>query len=923
MLTCPNCLKRYKSLSRHLYSSSCIAIKSKQLPHKRVYMSKHNRYLKDMSGTSICDLYLDQDNVNILSKNDYEYTNSIIEEKHINYNIVGMMNDIYNSNKYSTDTDKLIEQYQRLNRNKSLTLDPNLHVWIELLQILQEINAPLNAFNKIMKWAVKSKSNGYQFNNSYPSRKSLLKQLKDLTCGEKLQPIPKKVSLSGSESTVVTTFDFEQMCFSLLTDNSIMRDENFTFAHDDPRTFERLNEERTNCIEDGLVYQNTAKEICKQEKDFCLGIKLFIDATHTDVHSNWVLDPVMFTFTFLKNHVTRQHNAWRPIGFINNQGKMSTAESQQIKPRTKLQDFHTQLQIIFESVRECQQKGGFNWNLKHKNVVYPTRMFPVIILIVGDAQGNHKLCGMYNSFYGTSRVNHSCDCPWNQTDDENIICNFVPHQYIKALSEKNRDDELNALSQHNIINAFDQIVIGNHPAGLNAIMPAEILHQMFLGVVEYTLSGFVNLYSKKGLSRLDKYGRSVYPISIHNSDRNIPNLSCQYGFTSLTRQKGSDRVGLCLTILLCLSSDVASIIAFECNKYPNDRIRNMYRSLFEDLLLYMEWLSKTQYDRNTLDAYNIKIKSLMTKMKLLVRRENNKGLKVGKFHEMLHVIRDIKLFGPPCGFDGRPGESSHKDTKKCAVKTQRRKDIFEYQTGYRIYENLLVSTSASLLLSRDKNSISNVEKTIHDESLNITSTSHYCIYKNETGQIIQTLLKPTHANKTSMNFHQLTSDYIYRHLSESNITGFIQCRTFLKLDDNFLIRSTPSYNKVVNSVWYDWVWINWEYENGSMMVVPGQIYSIVDLRSIDINKTRLKKGFYICIKSISKVPTPKWKNSRIIHSGSFETDSKGNQIFRLVHVENIVKSCYAIPDFDSLDYDANNVSKWLFVTSKDQWSNLF
>ena len=33
-------------------------------------------------------------------------------------------------------------------------------------------------------------------------------------------------------------------------------------------------------------------------------------------------------------------------------------------------------------------------------------MFPVIILMVGDAQGNHKLCGMYDSFYGTSRVNH-------------------------------------------------------------------------------------------------------------------------------------------------------------------------------------------------------------------------------------------------------------------------------------------------------------------------------------------------------------------------------------------------------------------------------------------------------------------------------------------------------------------------------------
>ena len=59
MSTCLNCLKRYKSLSWHLYSSSCIAIKSKHVPHKRVHISKQTRYLKDVSGTSICNLYLD------------------------------------------------------------------------------------------------------------------------------------------------------------------------------------------------------------------------------------------------------------------------------------------------------------------------------------------------------------------------------------------------------------------------------------------------------------------------------------------------------------------------------------------------------------------------------------------------------------------------------------------------------------------------------------------------------------------------------------------------------------------------------------------------------------------------------------------------------------------------------------------------
>ena len=120
----------------------------------------------------------------------------------------------------------------------------------------------------------------------------------------------------------------------------------------------------------------------------------------------------------------------------------------------------------------------------------------------------------------------------------------MSHKYVKNLCESNNEDELKEISQHNIVNAFDTVVVGNHPAGLNALMPAEILHQMFLGVIEYTLKGFVHLYSKKGLSRFYHYARVVCPISIHNSDQ----------------------------------------------------ARNMYQTLFQNILLYLEWLSQPSYD---------------------------------------------------------------------------------------------------------------------------------------------------------------------------------------------------------------------------------------------------------------------------------------------------------------------------------------
>ena len=63
--------------------------------------------------------------MNITSKDDDAFINSAMEENNINYKSVEMMDDIYNSYKYSTNTNKLIELYELLNRNKSLKLEPN------------------------------------------------------------------------------------------------------------------------------------------------------------------------------------------------------------------------------------------------------------------------------------------------------------------------------------------------------------------------------------------------------------------------------------------------------------------------------------------------------------------------------------------------------------------------------------------------------------------------------------------------------------------------------------------------------------------------------------------------------------------------------------------------------------------------------
>ena len=70
----------------------------------------------------------------------------------------------------------------------------------------------------------------------------------------------------------------------------------------------------------------------------------------------------------------------------------------------------------------------------------------IILLVVGDAQGNHKPAGMYGKFTEVNWINHTCVCPWVQTDCETSKCTFMEHSNIKIVYEKWDNLALNSIS---------------------------------------------------------------------------------------------------------------------------------------------------------------------------------------------------------------------------------------------------------------------------------------------------------------------------------------------------------------------------------------------------------------------------------------------------------------------------------------------
>ena len=957
---CPTCGKSFLSLSSHLQRSGRCADYHHKIQDQKVVPPNHSKLIP----ASLFDSILHKLN----NRFDNGMNHNLLHEKSKSNSKPQVIRDIISTNNIDNECkegsfltalslteddencsfttqesedsssypnqicDKLCSQYNQLQKNRNAIIDPQVIFLSQLLKMLNDTNSPLYLYEKIMDWAIQSVDNGFKFCRDYHSREKLLKLSATVCCLKELAPKHHEVELQTSPRTNVVYVDFEQQCFSLLTCPKLMKDENLSFPNDNPCDYKRKDKNNLSCIEDGDMFQNTAMEICNHPKDFCLGIKFFIDATHTDVHSNWMLDPVMFTFTFFKNNVTRSHDAWRNLGFITHTNQKSKSQNKHTSSQKKIQDYHCQLDAILHSIKQCQDKGGFKWKLSFRNKVHEVRMIPVVMLIVGDAQGNHKLAGMYGTFSRTARVNHSCDCSWLHTDDPKITCSFVNQSTINRLCVEGAQDKLKSISQHNIINAFNLLNVAVHPAGINAMMPSEILHQLFLGIFQYVLQDFFDSFKAKTLCKIDYFGNMVFQFGKRNSDRSIPSFNSRNGFTTLTKKSGNDILGTGLVCFLVLSMDFSKSNLYGCINGPPDQILDIYRNLIQDLLIYAEWLCSDYFNRNKLIEGHTRIQQLMVSIKKVVTRKS--GLKLPKFHEMLHVCRDIRLFGPPDGYDGRPGESAHKQTKVNARKTQRRNNLFEGQTASRIYESLLIDSFHSHRVQMDNPHLDFLTKDIyHDVDYN-SSRSQYCIFMDMHHNITSSAITDEWKNST-LTKHLEVCLYIYNTLGLGHSIK-IPCKNLYKKDINDPIDVNSEYNNrncnyhifrsnpfMIKEEWYDWAWFRWDDEDGIECDVPANFFSFVDLRNIDVpDETLFTKGYsksiYACIRSLKEHPKELFEVSKILFQSSYEEIPDK---YRLVEVNCITNSCYVIPHFGSLEIC--DYSEWVVLENRYNWGDYF
>ncbi len=99
------------------------------------------------------------------------------------------------------------------------------------------------------------------------------------------------------------------------------------------------------------------------------------------------------------------------------------------------------------------------------------------------------------------------------------------------------------------------------------------------------------------------------------------------------------------------------------------------------------------------------IVKLLETVKMEFPRSVQNGWKLQKFHDMLHVSRDMHLFGNPQNWDASPGEHSLIDfAKRPAQRTQKCHEMFIMQVTQWLQETNVLNR-ASTLLAMQKNDV--------------------------------------------------------------------------------------------------------------------------------------------------------------------------------------------------------------------------
>ena len=611
------------------------------------------------------------------------------------------------------------------------------------------------------------------------------------------------------------------------------------------------------------------------EKAFLLPIILQIDELKIDNRGKIQMEPILMSLSLPKRKIRNLPASWRPIGYIPNLDKQLHTRKD-LDYKQNLSDYNQIVGHILQPLADLQTQP-FYWKFIVKGKEYIVKCYVEVQFLMGDCVGNDKPCGRkkgYNTPGGICRI---CNTPLELAD---IPTNDYVYHSWDDLKNKSLI-ELTNIGMHKLTHyGFKNISFGYLGKG-NIFMasPNGPLHQLKeKGIFGYSFDKLVLDFDFKPSPRLEKttlynfFQKKMQKISDlasrMSTSRDFPRLHFPLIDLSSSASKGDDSFGLLLIAFLALYTSCSHDPKFTNTNTPiYDKYMNLTQ-LFHDLLLFYRWLILKKIDVSP-DKFYLKhmlVVRFMERIKTSLDRQDGNGMKIPKFHQLVHVVFWMFLHGSWLNLDEGVGKRLLRYcVKSPAQKTQRRIESVNIQASNRLIEELAVLLESEKAFdyredfeedeiyfenefadyARFENAGYDNEDT--EDFVTVKTSGKFECYKDEETSLImlkfRTQKDPLQAN-TYWSNHSIIN--IIKHFMHVHQVNRIFCYTEVNVDDRHIYRVHPNYRG--GGLWQNFVEVKYNITNDHRQIYPARLEAI-------FSQTYNDADVYCCVREMQKCVT--------------------------------------------------------------------
>ena len=395
---------------------------------------------------------------------------------------------------------------------------------IALLKLLDDMNAPDYAFEKIIKWARGAKNDNYSF---YPQgglsrSKNVDVLFSSMTNATKLLPNIQTVQVPHGPSIDVITYHFVPQLLSLLQNRKIMLQENLVIDCNNPLLQYQSPDGKLGEALSGSVYRDAYATLVKYpDRQLFVPIIQWIDRTSVMGNDRFSLKPYMFTPAIFTEKFRRTIQAWGHHGFLP-KPKTSSAQNQVKKQGANNRNYHSQLTVVLQSFQSA--------NARLKNVtlsIGPTGQMTVdvitcLLFIIQDMQEGDMLCGRFGPHTPlVQRHSRACNVNYDNLDNIDDSCRYLLAAPMAQVASGPDEALRTRWSQHRMTNTFDSILLADPMRGIFGATPVETMHAYRKGIIEKVT--FLVLENIPASKKADSgfYGRPVSQITSSNISQGL------------------------------------------------------------------------------------------------------------------------------------------------------------------------------------------------------------------------------------------------------------------------------------------------------------------------------------------------------------------------------------------------------------------